>query len=260
MSFYEAKKYLSYRLRAKDEHSIHSPFVFDLYTQVIRNHTDYYAYGEMDDIRDRLLEDHSTLSVQDPGAGSKRLASERTVKSVAKLSVIPRKYGQLLFRLVNHFQPGVILELGTSLGISALYMHKAAPKAELITVEGDQQTYNFAKRLISSSESAKSVVLRNMYFSDFLEKEIAGKIFDFIYIDGDHTYEATITNFKKLLPHITESSVLIFDDIYWSEEMTRAWKEIKMHERVTVTIDLFRFGIVFFRKENKQKENFRLRY
>lgn len=260
MSFYEVKQYLGYRLRATNEHGIHSPFVFQLYCDVIKNRSRFYAYDQLELIRGRLLSDQTVLAVDDPGSGSKKLDAHRTISSIAKLSVIPKKYGELLFRLVNHFKPSTILELGTSLGLSALYMHKAAPLAELITVEGDAETFAYAKRLISSEESEKSIVPRHMRFETFLRQETQGRNFDFIYVDGNHTYEATLSYFEQLLSHITNKTVIVFDDIYWSEGMTKAWTEIKAHPQVTLTIDLFRFGLVFFRKENKQKENFCLRY
>ncbi len=37
--------------------------------------------------------------------------------------------------------------------------------------------------------------------------------------------------------------------------MKAAWEEIKLHPKVTVTIDCFEMGIVFFKK-NEVKENF----
>ena len=41
--------------------------------------------------------------------------------------------------------------------------------------------------------------------------------------------------------------------------MEEAWAAIKAHTKVTVTIDLFHFGLVFLRKE-QQREDFVLRY
>lgn len=275
MSAWEAKKYLQYKLKAKNEHSIHSPFVFKLYTEVIRNEERYYAYDELDRLRAQLLRDETVIEVTDLGAGSKKLSNKRKVSEIAKVSVIPAKYGELLFRLVNHFQPQRILELGTSLGLSALYMHKAVPKAELVTVEGCPNTYSFARSLIAAQINTSPLrgggqtspeaggrrgpTLRNARFENFLSDLLTDQKFDFLYIDGNHTYEATTDYFKTLLPHIHDNSVIIFDDIYWSEGMTKAWDEIKAHPPVTLTIDLFKLGIVFFRKENKQKEHFILR-
>lgn len=274
MSAYEAKKYLQYRLGAKNEHSIHSPFVFKLYTEVIKNKEKYYAYEELNKLRIQLLKNKTTLEVTDLGAGSKKLSKKRTVSDIAQVSVIPKKYGELLFRLVNYLQPKSILELGTSLGLSALYMHKAAPAAELATVEGCPNTCAFAQALTNfppargndhgrsakQNSGERGGVIHNANFETYLSTEITHKTFDLVYIDGNHTCEATLKYFHTLLDHIGPNSVMIFDDIYWSAGMTRAWEEIKKHPSVTVTIDLFKLGLVFFRKENKQKEDFCLRY
>lgn len=279
MSAFEAKKYLQYKLKAKNEHSIHSPFVFKLYTEVICNKEKYYAYDELDKVRLRLLRNNEIIEVTDLGAGSKKLSKKRKIAEIARVSVVPKKYGELLFRLVNYFQPKTVLELGTSLGLSTLYMHKACPAAELITVEGCPNTFAFAKSLIESTNSAsparggqskqtsrseavdrRGLSLVNSSFEAVFENELTNKKFDLVYIDGNHTYEATINYFKLLLERTNHNSVLIFDDIYWSPGMAKAWVEIKAHPAVTVTIDLFKFGLVFFRKENKQKEDFVLRF
>jgi predicted O-methyltransferase YrrM len=256
MSFYEAQKYIAYKLKARNEHSIHSPFVFKLYTEVIRNKENYYAFDEIRTIRKKLLRNTEMIDVTDLGAGSKTLKTARSIAQIAKVSVIREKYGELLFRLVNYFQPKNILELGTSLGLSAFYMHKAAPKAKLTTVEGCADTHKFAVSLLKET----GTFLVNDSFDNFLSKSIEQQKFDFIYIDGNHTYEATINYFKILLDHIDNDSVMIFDDIYWSPGMTKAWEEIKKNSSVTISIDLYKFGLVFFRKENKQKEDFCLRY
>jgi len=262
---YRVKKYFSYKLLAKNEHGIHSPFVFKLYTEVISNKEKYYAYDELAKIRAQLLNNNETIEVTDLGAGSKKMGNTRKISDIARYSVVNQKYGELLFRLVNYIKPQHILELGTSLGLSALYMHKAAPNAQIITVEGCPNTYRFAKKLLLGhaelvSASLKPIEYINSGFDDYLSTIAVNQTFDFVYIHGNHTYEATIKYFNQLLNHTNENSVLLFDDIYWSEGMAKAWEEILAHPSVTLTIDLYKVGLVFFRKENKQKEDFVLRY
>lgn len=276
MSAWEAKKYLQYKLKAKDEHSIHSPFVFKLYLEAIRSKTKYPAFDELNELRAKLLRDKTSIEVTDLGAGSKKLRQKRTVSEIAKVSVIQKKYGELLFRLVSYFQPKSILELGTSLGLSTLYMAKAAPAATIISVEGCPNTHHFAESLISSdinfspsrgdspdsprANGQRGPLLVNSSFEDAFNSAPLHQKFDLVYIDGNHTYEATTKYFTQLLDKTHNDTIMIFDDIYWSPGMTKAWEEIKDHKHVTVTIDLFKMGLVFFRKENKQKEHFRLRY
>lgn len=255
---YPLKKYIQYLLKAKDEHSIHSPFVFKLYTEVITDKNRFYAFDELDKVRKQLLHNQQTIEVIDLGAGSKKMNNTRKVADIAKYSVAKKKYSELLFRLTNFFKPETVLELGTSLGLSNLYMAHAVPKANIISIEGCPNTYAFAKQLITNS-GVKNVELINASFDDAFENNLKDKIFDVVYIDGNHTHEATIKYFHFLLKSTNENSLLIFDDIYWTVGMTKAWEEIKAHPTVTLTMDLYKVGLVFFRKENKQKEHFCLR-
>jgi predicted O-methyltransferase YrrM len=84
------------------------------------------------------------------------------------------------------------------------------------------------------------------------------KTLDMLFIDGNHSYDATMRYFEMCKPYLHNQSLIVFDDIYWSKGMTQAWKEIKADPIVTVSIDLFFIGLVFFRKE-QVKENFKLR-
>ena len=78
---------------------------------------------------------------------------------------------------------------------------------------------------------------------------------DFVFFDGNHKKKPTLSYFKQCLEVAHEDSIFIFDDIYWSTEMTEAWQEIKKHPKVTLSIDCFEMGIVFFKKE-QAKEHF----
>jgi len=259
-AIYQIKKYLQYRLHAGNEHGLHSPYVYKLYTEVISNKNNYYAFDELDKTRRQLLQNKESIEVVDLGAGSQKMNCTRKIADIAKYSIVSKKYGELLFRLINYFNPETVLELGTSLGISSLYISKASPKANITTIEGCTNTYNFAKKLIETT-GAKNIEMLKASFDDAFKNNVSNKKFDVVYIDGNHTYEATINYFNLLLKNNTnQNSVLIFDDIYWTPQMTAAWEEIKKHPAVTITIDLYKVGLVFFRKENKQKENFCLKY
>ncbi|MBK9358768.1 MAG: class I SAM-dependent methyltransferase [Bacteroidales bacterium] len=84
-------------------------------------------------------------------------------------------------------------------------------------------------------------------------------IIDYAFIDGNHTKEATLRYFGQLVKHAGNNSVYIFHDIHWSAEMEQAWNEIKNHEKVIITIDLFHMGLVFFRKE-LSRQHFIIRF
>lgn len=182
------------------------------------------------------------------------------MSEIAERSSKDKKYCELLFRLAYHFKPTTILEFGTSLGISTAYLASASPNAKVITIEGCRNTASEAKN------NFQTLGLQNIetIAGDFdTELSAVGSrqsaIIDFIFFDGNHKKEPTLKYFSQCLESIHNNSVFIFDDIHWSDEMEEAWEEIKSHPKVSVTIDLFFLGLVFFRKE-QEKENFVLRF
>lgn len=253
-------RYIRYFISSTNEHGVHSPFVFNLVTKVIYNKKRHYAYGAIGQLRDELLRDETEISITDLGAGSRVNASrKRKVKDIAANSSKPPKYGELLFRLVEHFRPATMLELGTSLGISAAYQASAAKDARMITIEGCPGTAAIAVQTLERHDLDNAEVMVGD-FEKILPAALSklGSI-DHAFFDGNHRKEPTLRYFEQALNHSRNDSVFIFDDIHWSEEMEEAWIAIKEHPRVTVTIDLFFIGLVFFRKEQR-KEHFVIRY
>ncbi|PKP47009.1 MAG: SAM-dependent methyltransferase [Bacteroidetes bacterium HGW-Bacteroidetes-12] len=257
---YLLKDYLIYFFKATNQHGIHSPFVYELYNNVIKDQTSFYAFADIESIRAMLLLSNQEIDVKDFGAGSKLTTSnKRKISSIVKNAAKSPKYGQLLFRLVNRFKPSTVLEIGTSLGISTMYLAATSKKTNVITIEGCPTiskiaTINFKKI------GFENITLQNGKFDEILPKIIAKEnVFDFVFFDGNHTEKATIIYFNWCLEKANEQSIFVFDDIYWSEEMKRAWQEIKKHPKVTSTIDLFFLGIVFFNSD-LSKEHFVLRF
>jgi predicted O-methyltransferase YrrM len=213
-------------------------------------------------LRKELLQNTTAVEINDFGARATVENSSRYKKSINKIaqaSLKRPKYAQLIFRLVNHFQPSCILELGTSLGVTTSYMSVANPKAKIITIEGAEAIAavaknNFEKLKLKNIEQ----VLGN--FDQVLTGQVEKfAVLDFVFFDGNHRKSATLNYFKECLKHKNTQSVFIFDDIYWSTEMKEAWEEIKNNEEVTLTIDLFEMGIVFFRTE-QAKQHFVIRF
>lgn len=261
--FQLAFKYLTYLLTASNGkgHGIHSPFVFDFVTKVKNGTKDEKAYREIELIRAKLLKDNSVITVEDFGAGSRVIGTrQRMVKQIASTSLKPRKYGQLLHRMVQHYRPKTILEIGTSLGITASYLAKADNKASVITMEGAKAIAAIAKRNFESfGISNIQQVIGN--FDDTLPATLSSShTIDLAFIDGNHRYEPTINYFQQILAKSDNNTIIILDDIYWSKEMEQAWIWVKQHEQVRLTIDLFAIGIVVLRKEILHKQHFRIRY
>jgi len=105
----------------------------------------------------------------------------------------------------------------------------------------------------------KNITSINTEFSCYLKNyQLAIIDYQLIYFDGNHSKEATLEYFELLLPTINNETVWIFDDIHWSRAMDVAWEVIKNHPKVTVTIDTFHWGFVFFRTQ-QLKEHFVIR-
>ena len=255
-----AKDYLLYRLKAKSRHGLHSPFVYRLVDKVIYDFDAQKVYQEVENIRNGLLNDDRMITITDLGAGSHvNNNKQKRIGDIAKNALKPPRLAQLLYRLVADLQPANIIELGTCLGTTSVYLQQAAPAAKVYTLEGCPETAKVAK------ESFKKVGLKNIElitgnFDNTLPSVIDGlNKLDFVFVDGNHQKDATIKYFEWCLPKVHEDTLLIFDDIYWSEGMKEAWAEIKAHPEVTVTLDLFWIGLVYFRK-GQVKEDFVIRF
>lgn len=256
-------KYAKYYLTASNGkgHGIHSPFVFDFITNVLNDNRHFYAYDFIEQCRENVLRDNKVLEIEDFGAGSTTTKSkERKVKEIACSALKPKKFGQLMFRIVNYFRANTIVELGSSLGITTAYLASANLKGTVYTFEGAKQVAAIARQNFDYL-SLKNIELIEGNFDDTLS-EILRKInlVDLAFVDGNHRRDPTIRYFEQLLEKSTEFSIFIFDDIHWSKEMEEAWKYIQHHSLVTLTIDLFFIGIVFFRKEQKVPQHYTIRF
>jgi predicted O-methyltransferase YrrM len=256
-------KYLRYYFTAANGrgHGMHSPFVFDFIKTVLNDRQSYPAYTNVEKIRQQMLQDNRELTVRDYGAGSLADKSDqRTIASIARNAAKPKKYGQLLYRIVQKYKPETILELGTSLGITSSYLASANPGTNMITMEGSPAIAEVAKQNFKSL-GLSQIELREGNFDETLLSVLS--VFpsvDFVFADGNHRLEPTLRYFHQLLDKINPHSILIFDDIHWSREMEEAWAQIKTNDAVRCSIDLFFIGIVFFREEFREKQHFSIRF
>jgi predicted O-methyltransferase YrrM len=252
--------FIKYYLKSGNAHGLHSPFVFDLYNDVISTNKQFYHFDFLEKLRLQLQLSKESITLTDFGAGNNgNIKSSRLVKDIAQSSLSGKKKCELLFKLVNKFQPQNIIEIGTSLGISTLYLSLPNSKSNIYTFEGSENILNIANLLFKSA-NCKNIKTHLGNFNHTLEPAL--KILDhvdMVFFDGNHQYQPTINYYEICLAKSNETSIFIFDDIYWSPDMQKAWKEIINRPEVTVSIDLFEVGIVFFRK-NQAKENFTLRF
>jgi predicted O-methyltransferase YrrM len=258
-----AKKYFHYYFTASNGkgHGMHSPFVFDFILNVLNNKKGYEAPAEIEVLRKQLLKDSTAITIDDLGAGSRVQSSkQRTIADLAKNAIKPKKYSQILYRLVKHYQPKTIIELGTSLGITTAYLSKANPSAAITTIEGSESIAKIAQQNFQKLNLSNIKPLIGN-FDDLLSNAICQILnVDLAYIDGNHRLEPTLNYFQQFLSKINNNSIFIFDDIHWSEEMEEAWEIIKSHPSVKCTVDIFFLGFVFFREEFKAKQDFLVKF
>jgi predicted O-methyltransferase YrrM len=252
--------FLRFLWRSKNAHGIQSPFVYQLYRNGLNKDSveTKVLINPINDYKNSLYSNKNIIVVSDFGAGSRIFKSnKRKISKIAKTAGISNKNGRILFNLIRYLNPKSILEIGTSLGISTAYMANAAPKSRIYTLEGCRETAAMAKCQFIKFD-LHNICLIEGNFDNTLPKVLENNQFNLIFFDGNHQKEPTLNYFDLCLKSATENSVFIFDDIHWNPEMEEAWEKIKENPRITISIDTFQWGLVFFRKE-QAKQDFTLR-
>ncbi len=252
MNWFQLKAFVKYKKVAKYKkgHRIHPPFAFDLVRHIFYENHPYYHFEEIEQIRQDLLNSRVRIAVDDLGSGSKKFRNNsRRIKDIVTYNSTPKKQGELISRLVVEFKPRSIVELGTSLGLGTLYMAKPDSKAKVYTIEGCSNISAVAKNTFEKAGLKNVMQLVGSFESQLPEVLKITDQVDMVYFDGHHDYDATLQYFKMCLQKASESALFIFDDIHWSKGMDEAWSEIIKDDRVSVSFDLFRFGIAIINKE-----------
>ncbi|MGE0078867.1 MAG: O-methyltransferase [Bacteroidales bacterium] len=259
----QLKNYYRFWLDSKPTggHGIHSPYVYKLYTEVIEPDKKEKVFDKIEEYRRELK--GCGLSVirksiaENVNSGYR--GEEISLKKIAKTVSIPSHLGRLLYRLVNHYKPENIIELGTSVGISTMYLTENNPNISMFTIEGDETVLGIAQSRFRQNGLTNIQTLSGN-FEDQLPRVLNEvKTVDMAFIDGDHSGRALINYFNLLLPKTSEKSIIIVDDIRWSKGMEKAWDYIRSNPEVSISIDLFRCGILIFEK-GITKQHFMLRY
>jgi len=262
MNHFQASRAIGYYLTSghKRGHGIHSPFIFNTVTGVIQNKTAPEIVNKVEKIRSELKKDKRVIQLSDLGAGSlKGKNNFRRISDIVRYSSVSRKYGALLSRFASSVNGRPIIELGTSLGISTLYLARGAPGSVVHTVEGCKNLSEIAGETFSRANT-KNVRQYQGSFDEQLAKlipKISGP--GLIFIDGDHRKESLLRYHSVLFGNAGKDTIIIIDDIHLTPGMESGWKEIKNSSEVSVSIDLLRMGILFF-IENIAKQDITIRY
>jgi predicted O-methyltransferase YrrM len=256
---YPIIQYLKYYSKARNNLRLHSPFVFEFYNEVllrksndtievVEKITHYYSINNIE------------IPIEDYGAGSKTSKQNNSTKKHLRNVASKKKYGLVLHKLVKFLNAENILELGTNLGVGTAYLASVNCHQKIISIEGNKAMAEITRKTLTSHGLERIQIIADTFENTLPEVLQKNTPFHLIFIDGNHTKNATLNYFHQILPFVNEQTVIVFDDIYWSKEMTEAWNEIKEHSMVKLSIDIYKFGIVFFRKEQYNKEHFTLWY
>ncbi len=254
---YSVISYFKFLLKSTNAHGIHSPFVYDFVTKCLNTkhpieNTDFKNFIAF---KKKLLNKHTPITITDYGAGSKYFkGNKRMVSDIAKYVAITDKKAKLILKILIYFKPQNILEIGTSIGLSTSLLARN-PSSQVITLEGCKNTLQIARDYLSKYNN---IVFKLGAFESTLPSLTKNNSFDLIYFDGNHTKEATLKYFNLCLDTKHNDSIFIFDDIYLNKSMQEAWIELTKHPQVSVSIDIFHYGLLFFRKE-QDKQHFLIR-
>lgn len=252
-------EYLQYLALSNSRHGTHSPFVFAFAENVLYKKVDHPLFYDIELVRQRMLSSSIKIQVEDFGAGGQKKYAKPLSELVANAAK-NSKYAKLLHRIVAAIQPQFAIELGTNFGISAMYQAAAMHQGSLFSIEGSSKIAEIARYNIEKTGLNSIIQVIDGTFDNTLPVVLSQiPHVDYAFLDGNHQKDATLRYFDILYPKLHNNSVLVFDDIRWSEGMKEAWQIICKDPRVTVSIDLFFLGIVFFRRE-QVKEHFVLRF
>ncbi|MDD3078528.1 MAG: class I SAM-dependent methyltransferase [Paludibacter sp.] len=237
-------------------YGIHSPYMFRVVRYLFQDKYAYYCFDKIEKQRKRFLNNRQTVFIRDFGTGCDRYTK---ISEIAARSVKKAKYGQLLFRLVNDLNPQIIVELGTSLGITTAYLASVNSKSRCYSFEGSPELVKIAGESFRELGVTNVEIIEGNIDSTLKSKLSELPAVDFIFIDANHSYSAVIEYFDLLIEKMSENAVIVVDDIYWSEDMQKAWAKIKCHNKVKSTIDIFEMGIIYLNPDLNYK-NYRVRY
>ncbi len=245
--WFRVHSWLAWRWQVRGIYAAHSPRIFQLYRKVLRNKK---VPDSLEKWRSSIRRDSTPLQFTELGAGRDATGSRPVNTTVAKLarrSGASRWKARVLYQLVRHYQPQHVLELGTNLGIAAGYMATGLPEnARLTTVEGVPELAKRASLHLDQLTRKAKVQLVNQTFDAYLNT-LTDERFDLIYLDGHHAQAPTLEYIRRLKPHLAPEAVVVLDDIYWSPGMAAAWAQLCADDDFTVTADLYRLGLLYFR-------------
>lgn len=253
-------RYLRYYLRAKTRYDVDAPFIAGFVEEIIEDKRHFRAFEQIENLRKALMANSSPLEVVDYGAGPRAIPSRaRTVGRIVRSSALSPRSGRYLFKAGLRYLPSTILEMGTSLGVSGLYLRMARKVPRMFSLEGCPETAALARKNFERAGGAADISLRTGPFAQTLPGVLAEiDRLDMLYLDGDHRSGPTWDYFVQCVEKAHSKSVFVLADIHWSKDMERAWNRICQHHKIRLSIDLFEIGFLFFDEDLMEKQHWTL--
>ncbi len=218
--------------------------IYSFCKEVLDDTRHYYKFSHIQTLLNQLLEDKTVIQKTDLGAGSQVDKNEEiNIGKIARTSASSPEKAKMLFRIAHWFKPHGILELGTNLGISTAYLASANSKTQVVSIEADPELVKYAKRNFNQLKLNNIKIIEGA-FDTHLEEQINKNNFQLFFIDGNHTYDATLRYVNTIIKHMTSDFIIIIDDIYWSEGMKKSWLELNSDPIFNLSIDLYAVGIL----------------
>ena len=265
---FRLRAWARFYLWASTKYQVHSPFVFQWITDVLEDKRNYYAFGAIAALRNKMRANHTKIEVTDFGAGpggslehSAHSGAKRatTIAQVTARSASDTAQGTMLFKLAQMHQPYHLLELGSSVGLGTLYLAQGtSSKAHFVSLEGCPVLAGIARLNLETLGSGHVKVISGAFEANLASVVAAFPQLDLVYFDGNHQEEPTLTYFNACLPKVHDGTVFIFDDVHWSAGMEKAWNTIRQHPKVTLTIDCGHFACAYFNSVHQIKQDFRV--
>ena len=247
------KGLLLYRgIRYRKGFGVHSPFVFNLITKVIEEQCPYYSFGDIELIRKQLLYREEQIIYPDRQQRGK--IRKCSLGEIVKRESIKPKHGALLFRLTNYFKSKSILQLGPSMGLSTLYLTSYAMGLKCIALENIPEFAEIA-RLVFEKAARNSIDLRVGCYKNLLPQALEDiKQLDFVFFNTLYEQQNNNELFETCLKYIHKDTIFVFVGLRTSRSMSEFWDKVCLNSEVTVTIDLYSMGIVFFNKKLHKRD------
>lgn len=229
------RQHIAYLFRAhyRRGHHVHSPYTYRLFTHVLFEEHPYYSFPRIRHFEERTR----------PALGS-RCATDKP------------KYTQILQRLAAFIAARTILELGTGRGITTMYLAANDSRSSVLTLPASTADVD---RL---ADNFKLMGYANIRIADHPDLAAAlnriGNV-DMLLVRASQGVDRIYDRFLTVLPYTGPRSVLIFDNIHATPALQDDWYRIVAHPATTLTLDLFRLGIVWL-NHDLQKQHYIVKY